>query len=74
MPNPGSVDINALAANLLRRNPNVANSPMGQQFLKILQTGDSAAGMAMAQNLCTSMGVTPEKAVEMAKRSFNLPF
>ena len=39
------------AINLLARNKNVANSPLGTQFLHILQTGDEKAGIAMAQNI-----------------------
>lgn len=57
---------------LLQKNPKVANSPQGQQFLEILKSGDVEAGQKMAQNFCNSYGVTPEEGVNQARKFFNI--
>ena len=62
-----------MAVMMLQNNPKIANSPMGLQFVDILKTGNVEAGKQMAQNICASMGVSPEQAFEMAKKSFNMP-
>lgn len=51
---------------MLQRNPQIANTPQGQQFLRILQTGDAQAGAQMAQNICGSIGKTPQQAAQEA--------
>ena len=66
------MDTRTFAIQLLSSRPEIANTPMGQQFLRILQTGDIQAGQQMAQNLCASRGLTPEQAVNMARSTFNL--
>lgn len=65
-------DVSQLAISLLQQNPNVANSPQGQQFLQILKSGDVEKGKQMAQNICQSYGTTPEEAFKQAKTFFNL--
>lgn len=65
-------DLTQIALEALRRNPNVANSPQGQQFMQILQSGDTQKGIEMAQNICQSYGTTPEEALKKAKGFFNL--
>lgn len=66
------MDPKQLALLLLQKNTQIANSPMGHQFLQILQSGDEQAGIQMAQNICASKGVTPQKALEMAKNQFHI--
>lgn len=55
---------------ILQNNPKIMNSPQGQQFLKILQTGDVQAGQQMAQNLCQSYGISPEQALAQSMQFF----
>lgn len=57
---------------LLQKNPKVANSPQGQQFIDILKSGDAERGQQMAQNFCSSYGVKPEDAYNEARKFFNI--
>lgn len=57
---------------ILQNNPKIMNSPQGQQFLKILQSGDVQAGQQMAQNLCQSYGITPEQALAKSMQFFRI--
>lgn len=61
-----------LALTLLQRNPDKAQTPMGQQLLRILQSGDSQAGAQMAQNICSSRGLTPQQALQQAINGMGL--
>ena len=54
---------------MLQRNPQIANTPQGRQFMQILQSGDAQAGAQMAQNICGSMGKTPQQAAQEAFNS-----
>lgn len=65
-------DMAQLAMMLLQRNPKVANSPQGREFIQILQSGDAAKGEQMARNFCQTYGDTPEQAYEKAKNFFNM--
>lgn len=62
-----------LAMNMIRNNPNVANNPNAQEFINVIQSGDTAKGQQIAQNLCNTYGVTPEEAMQQAKQFFKLP-
>lgn len=59
-----------IALGLLQQNPQLANSPQGQQFMQILQSGDAKAGEQMAMNICNSYGVTPQQALMSAINFF----
>ena len=63
-------NITQLAYSLLMSNPQIANSPQGQQFMQILQSGDQKAGEQMAMNICNSYGTTPQNALMMALKFF----
>lgn len=65
-------NLEQLAMTLLQKNPNVANSPQGQQFMEILKSGDVAKGQQMADNICKSYGIKREDAYNQAKKFFNL--
>lgn len=68
MPNPMQ-----FVQNIVRSNPQLQSNPQAQQMLNVIMSGDSARGQQIAQNLCNSMGITPEDAVANAKRFFNMP-
>lgn len=57
-----------VAVNMVRSNPDKANSPIGQQFLQIAQNGDEKAGIALAENLCRSYGTPKDQAINMAQK------
>lgn len=61
------------ALNLIGRNPQIANNPNAKELLNVIQNGNQAKGMQIAQNLCNTYGVTPEQAVNQAKNFFNIP-
>lgn len=60
----------ALANLLQNRFPNVANSPQGREFIRILNSGDVEAGKNMANNICQSYGVSREEAVNQSVNFF----
>lgn len=68
MPNPMQ-----LVQNIVRSNPQLQSNPQAQQMLNVIMSGDSVRGQQIAQNLCNSMGISPEVAVANAKRFFNMP-
>lgn len=65
--NPGQ-----FAINMLNRNPQIANNPRAQELLQVIQNGDSAKGEQIANNLCTTMGVSKEQAIRDAKQFFHI--
>lgn len=65
-------NLEQMAMFLLQKNPQIANSPQGQQFMNILKSGDVEAGQKMAKNFCDSYGVKPEDALQQAQNYFNI--
>ena len=68
------MNLKDFAVNLISKNPQIANNPNAQGMLQAIQNGDNAKGEQIAKNLCDSYGITPDQAVQQAKRFFNLPF
>lgn len=66
------IDLEQLAMEALQRNPNIAKSPQGQQFMQILQSKDTEKGIQMAKNICQSYRTTPQDAYQKAMKFFNL--
>lgn len=60
------------AVNKLKQKPEVATSPLGQQFINILQTNDVNAGVEMANNLLNSYGLTKEQGIQQARNGFHI--
>lgn len=67
-------DIKNFALNLINQNPQIAQNPNAQSMLNVIQSGDSKKGAEIAQNLCSSYGITPEQALNQAKQFFHIPF
>lgn len=67
-------DPRQMAMNILSQNPNIANNPNAQEFIKVIQNGDSARGQQIADNLCQSFGMTRDEALKNVKSFFHLPF
>lgn len=63
--------INTLISTL-NRNPNFANNPRAQEMLGIIQNGDSKRGEQIANNLCSTYGVTKEEALRRASSFFHV--
>lgn len=60
---PNGMNVRQIVLGIVQQNPQIANSPQGQQFMQILQSGDDAAGEQMAMNICNSYGVNPQQAL-----------
>ena len=70
---PNVPNMRDMALNLLMQNPNVANNPNAQEFIQVIQNGDSVKGEQIAQNLCDTYGMSKEDAIRNAKSFFHLP-
>ena len=70
---PNIPNMRDMALNLLMQNPNVANNPNAQEFIQVIQNGDSVKGEQIAQNLCNTYGMSKEDAIRNAKTFFHLP-
>lgn len=55
-----------LAIMMLQKNPEKANSPMGQQLIQALNSGNDQAGIAMADNILNAYGKTREQGMQEA--------
>lgn len=67
-------NLQQFAMNMIANNPRIqqrANgNPMLMQGLKAIQNGDENAGRQLAENICNSMGVTPQQATQQAMNFF----
>lgn len=70
---PNIPNMRDMALNLLMQNPNIANNPNAQEFIQVIQNGDSIKGEQIAQNLCNTYGMSKEDAIRNAKSFFHLP-
>lgn len=48
------------------QNSGRGNTPMGQELLRILNSGDEQAGIDMANNLCRANGTSPQDILPQA--------
>lgn len=70
---PNIPNMRDMALNLLMQNPNIANNPNAQEFIQVIQNGDSVKGEQIAKNLCDTYGMSKEDAIRNAKTFFHLP-
>lgn len=63
-------DIYAFAKDLLAKNPDKANTPLGRQLQQILESGDYAKGKDVANNLCKTYGIGKEDFTKRAASFF----
>lgn len=66
------MDLKQVALMALQTRPDIANTPQGQQFMQILQSGDDAKGQQMAKNICQSYGMSEEDAISKVRQFFNI--
>lgn len=64
------MNLRDMALSIIGRSPQVAQSPNARHMLGVVQSGDAKEGERIARNLCESYGVTPEQAMEQARRFF----
>ena len=46
--------------------PEIRNSPMGQEFLQIMNSGNTQAGEQMANNILNTLGLNRDEAINQA--------
>lgn len=56
----------------LQQNPQLQNNPQAQGLMQIIQSGDAERGKQIAENLCKTYGVTPDQALEDARKFFHI--
>lgn len=55
-------------------NQQIMNSNLGQQFMGILQSGDVAAGEALANEILKKQGLSREQGIQQAQNGLNRMF
>ena len=65
-------DTISFALNLLSQNPNIRSNPQMQNMLQVIQSGDSVRGQQIAENLCSTYGISKEDAISNARNFFHL--
>ena len=66
------MNINNLIMNLINNNPMIANNPQYKEWIQIIQSGDSARGQQLANNLCQTFGMSKDQAIQNARRFFRV--
>lgn len=66
------VNLKDFALNMIANSPNVRQNPQMQEFISVIQNGDNARGEQIANNLCSTYGVSREQALSNAKRFFGI--
>lgn len=66
------MNLRDMALSIIGRSPQVAQDPNARHMLGVIQSGDVEEGERIARNLCQSYGVTPEQAMEQARRFFGV--
>lgn len=57
---------------MLTANPAIADNPQARSFIDVLQSGDSARGEELANNLLETYGMTKEDALARARKFFHI--
>lgn len=64
-----------IALDILDKNPQIANSPLGSNFKQALKNRDEAQGSELANNILNSKGLNKESAFRDIQNRFpNFPF
>lgn len=66
------MDIYEFAKDLLAKNPDKANTPLGKQLLDILETKDYAKGEQLGNNICKTYNIDKEEALQNGRQFFGL--
>ena len=56
-----------MAAQMIRNNPNIQQSPFAQAGMNAILNNDAKAGEQLANNILKSVGMTKEQALNLAK-------
>lgn len=58
-----------MAAQMIRNNPNIQQSPFAQAGMNAILNNDAKAGEQLANNILKSVGMTKEQAMELARKN-----
>ena len=58
-----------MAAQMIRNNPNIQQSPFAQAGMNAILNNDANAGEQLANNILKSVGMTKEQAMELARKN-----
>lgn len=58
-----------VAAQMIRNNPNIQQSPFAQAGMNAILNNDAKAGEQLANNILQSVGMTKEQAMELARKN-----
>ena len=58
-----------MAAQMIRNNPNIQQSPFAQAGMNAILNNDAKAGEQLANNILESVGMTKEQAMELARKN-----
>lgn len=58
-----------MAAQMIRNNPNIQQSPFVQAGMNAILNNDAKAGEQLANNILKSVGMTKEQAMELARKN-----
>lgn len=58
-----------MAAQMIRNNPNIQQSPFAQAGMNAILNNDAKAGEQLANNILKSVGTTKEQAMELARKN-----
>lgn len=58
-----------MAAQMIRNNPNIQQSPFAQASINAILNNDAKAGEQLANNILKSVGMTKEQAMELARKN-----
>lgn len=73
MANPMVQMAQAVLQRGMNQMPN-GNAPWAAAAINAIMTGDEKTGQQIANNLCQSMGMTPQQAVAQVRQNLKLPF
>lgn len=60
--------ITDLAAQMIRNNPDIQQTPLAQAGINAILNNDAEAGTKLANNILNSMGMTKEQALQIARQ------
>ena len=60
--------ITELAAQMVRNNPNIQQTPLAQAGINAILNNDAKSGEQLANNILNSMGMTKEQALQIAQK------
>lgn len=60
------------AMHMIRNNPSITNNPIAQNYINVLQSGDTQKGQQIAQNILNSYGMTKEQAMQQVQQIFHI--